>query len=825
MLARSASLTPELISNYYGDLLVNAPQSIRNDSFSPYAALQSGDAGERQEGVDTLVFSYQNLAVVKTIIELFGKLGLDFGQNPDTAEDALRLWGYTPQPENADRPEITAFSAYGYALTQRFGASGEVNPTDRYGRVAYAQQFDVREADHLRVVLKEILGTYSLGSVWQSLADDLASGTSLYAGDVAAVKAAWKGPRSEEEAALVDGYVEAVYGAVLDRMSAGLSRIVQTVESRLRESAAAGEEFVIASIAGSKRFMVEELASELVRLSVDGEFGDVEAFEAAYLPTFFTPLLVDARDRVSDFKVSLSGAVDEPLSLVMAPAVSAGVGAEGAGVRLQVLLQTPAGMEQGAPDYGLSVRFRVGGTAIEGVDYALDAELSDRTLVVPAGASGVELPIRLLQPAGGHGGRVLDVQLLSSDSGYGVDVERSVVHVVLPGGVEPAAESALRSGAANSFRVHALVREANAAGVLRAPVGAGGNVVLEGVDGRKDLFLLGRAREGGGLVQVRNFDPGDGDQVLIDPGAYGAGGIEDFNTYAGLVMHLASGEALALSSDVGERGEDLAWSGLSSSPQAGYYRYATEAELQLPLTVDPEARPPVVAPVLPERPVLEEPVAEPEAKPEAEPERRGVEVPEFVQAVGRSEVVVAAVGEELEVRGGEMGLGREGRDVLRAVVVAGEEKQPVLLAGGGGSDVYGVAVGGMTVIADGGGGKRDLVTGLEGSVESWNWRKVGGEGDVLLVGGEDGARTRVLLMDPLGEGEKKNRIERLEIGGERMSVKEALGEMEERKRVRYGELNERRGGVLGEGLGLDGKRGRGELVDVLNANLDGLAGV
>jgi hypothetical protein len=206
-------------------------------------------------------------------------------------------------------------------------------------------------------------------------------------------------------------------------------------------------------------------------------------------------------------------------------------------------------------------------------------------------------------------------------------------------------------------------------------------------------------------------------------------------------------------------------------------------------------------------------------------ERRGVEVPAFVQAVGSSEVVVAAVGEELEVRGGEMGLGRDGRDVLRAVVVAGEEKQPVLLSGGGSSDVYGVAAGGMTVIADGGGGKRDVVTGLEGSVERWSWRKVGGEGDVLLVGGEEDARTRVLLMDPLGEGARANRIERLEIGGERMRVREALGVMEERTRVRYGELNERRGGVLGEGLGLDGKRGRGELVEVLSANLDGLAGM
>jgi hypothetical protein len=456
-------------------------------------------------------------------------------------------------------------------------------------------------------------------------------------------------------------------------------------------------------------------------------------------------------------------------------------------------------------DYRNEVRFRVGGSAIEGVDYALDAELADRTLVVPAGASEVELPIRLLQPSGGHGGRVLDVQLLSSDSGYGVSGEQSVVHVVLPGGAAAGAvvgpESALRSGAASSFREQLVVREANGAGVLRVPAGAGGNVVLEGVDGRKDLFLLGRAEAGAGLPQVRNFDPGDGDVVLIDPGAYEGVDIEGFNTYAGLVMHLQSGEALALISDVGVDGADLAWSGLSSSPLAGYYRYASGAELELPVVVEPV-----------------QPEPKPEPRPKQPPERGGV-VPEAIAVIGRSSVVVRGAEKELEVRSGEMGLGSGRKDVLMAVVVAGEENKPVLLSAGGGRDVYGVADGGMTVIADGGGGKGDVVTGLAGDVSEWSWREIGGDGDVLLVGGEKGERTRVLLIDPLGVGDRANRIERMEIGGERLAVERALGEMEQRKRLGYGELNQRRGGVLGDVLGLSGKEGRGELVEVLRSNL------
>ena len=315
------------------------------------------------------------------------------------------------------------------------------------------------------------------------------------------------------------------------------------------------------------------------------------------------------------------------------------------------------------------------------------------------------------------------------------------------------------------------------------------------------MFLLGRAGEGRGLPQVRNFDPGDGDQVLIDPGAYGGSHIEGFNTYAGLVMHLESGNALALISNVGEKGEDLAWSGLSSSPLAGYYRYASEAELELPVEWPP--------------------VVESEPQP---PERGGV-VPEAVKPVGKSEVVVRGEEGELEVRSGEMGLGSGKKDVLRAVVVEGEEWKPVLLSAGRGSDKYVVAMGGMTVIADGAGGKRDVVTGLEGERSGWSWRRIGWKGDVLLEGGEKELGTRVLLLDPLGKGDKRNRIERVEIGGKRMGMKRALAVLEEQDGMSYGELNGSSDGALGEVLGLGEERGREELVDVLSANLQVLEGL
>ncbi len=115
------------------------------------------------------------------------------------------------------------------------------------------------------------------------------------------------------------------------------------------------------------------------------------------------------------------------------------------------------------------------------------------------------------------------------------------------------------------------------------------------------------------------------------------------------------------------------------------------------------------------------------------------------------------------------------------VVVRGEGKTPVLLSGG---DVYGVARGGLAVIAD----------------------RARGEGDSLPKGGKKGVGALVLLIDLLGGGGRVSRIERVEIGGGPT-------------RLSYGELNERREGVLGDALALSAKKGRGGLVEVLSSNL------
>lgn len=543
-------LTPELITESFSRIIRDVPVALLNDAFNPYASLFAEEAEERQEAVDSLVFAYANLAVVKTVIELFNDLGLDY-----SSAEALSIWGYNPDPERADRPEIIAFSAYGTAIANRFGADSGDGASDRVGMAPVAAQYDINDPAHLRAVLKEILAIYPLQQVLTSASAD------------PAVLAAFAAARTAEDTSLVDQFLEQNFGLLLDKLSTGLKRIVDVATSRLQESAAIDEEMVIASISGSKRALVESLASDLVDLAADERLESVAAFEQQFLPLFFRPLTVDAADRSVDYRISLtSGDAANPAELKLAADTSS----PRQETSLLISLTQPDGEPQAAPDYGLSIRFRLGGTAIEGVDYVLGQELADRTLWIPAGASSARLPITILNTDAEQAGRSLEVQLLSSDSGFGVDRARSVVRVTLPG--EPATEAPALSGDRDGFTPFLLVTEPDESGVLRLPGRQGGNGVLQGRDGQADRFALSRPGPNGGLPHINRFNPDEGDRIVIDPTSFGASRITDFNTYAGLVFHLPSGTPLAQISTQSATGDDLPWSALSSF--AGYFSFA-----------------------------------------------------------------------------------------------------------------------------------------------------------------------------------------------------------------------------------------------------------
>ena len=544
-------LTPELITQYFSRIIRDVPTALQNDSFNPYSKLFDEDLSERKQALDSLVFAYSNLAVVKTVMALFEQLNLDY-----SSPEALAMWGYVPEPLRADRAEIIAFSAYGTSISNRFGSAAAANPADPFQRPAFAEQYDLADQSHLRTVLKEILAVYPLRGVLAEASQD------------PLVLQALNNERTLAEALRVDQFLEQKFGLLLDKLSEGLEQIVAVVDSRLRESAALGEEHIIASISGSKRTMVESLASELVALAVDPTIDTIAAFENQFLPLFYRPLFVDATDRTFDYWLSLSAA-DDPMSSVVW--LSESVGSEPQEQSLLLNLQSLQGQAQSAPDSGLSVRFRVGGSAVEGQDYELGQQLADRTIWIPSGASQLRLPIRILNPDLSRDGRSLAVQLLSADSGFGVNQDRSVVHINFPGTAEVLAASP-QSGASRSFIPTLLVSQPDPQGVIRAPVRESGNWVLQGLEGVADRFLLTAPQAGFGLPHVSNFNPEDGDTLMVDPSAFPGAKITDFNTYGGLVFHVPTGTPMALVSDQNPSGADQPWSALSS--YAGYFGFA-----------------------------------------------------------------------------------------------------------------------------------------------------------------------------------------------------------------------------------------------------------
>lgn len=109
----------------------------------------------------------------------------------------------------------------------------------------------------------------------------------------------------------------------------------------------------------------------------------------------------------------------------------------------------------------------------------------------------------------------------------------------------------------------------------------------------------------------------------------------------------------------------------------------------------------------------------------------------------------------------------------------------------------------LTVIADAGDEYRtDKVTGLAGKASRWSWRELG-DGDLLLSDRHDPI-TQVLLIDPLGQLNPGNRLEKLVFGGGRHR---SLGWFLEQERFSSGEVLSY--GEAAQQLGLDLSRSLG----------------
>lgn len=600
-------LSPELITAAFATRLQDVPRGFLQDDFEPYQALASNDPLEARDGLQTLIFSYQHLTAVITIAALFRQLELDYANE--------QAWGFNPDGQSVDSPELIAFTAYGSAILSRFGESNpdSINALDRFGRTPLAQQFDVANPEHLRAVLKEILANYPTKALAVMAA-------SLGMEDVFKVDFIELG-RTPEQHRRIEEIVETSFGQVLTNLAEGLSAIAATVEERLEITEQlsslipiAGPQLIAASIAGPKRLVLTELVPGLVELAQNPNQAE---FRQQFASLFYTPTTVDSPDREYQFLIQASTSATENRAVFqLDPATPLDR------AMFTVTLTNLEGQAIEAPDYGLTIRFRLGGTAIDGVHYQLPPAHAANLLYVPPGASTATVQLDLLPAFHAALNPLLQLELLSADSGYAVAANAAVVslHRSEDG-------SALElDGSRHSFQPQWLSKGISGShNQLVAPL-ASSNPVLRGVHGKADTFVLRPALHV--VPHLENFRPQDGDQLLVDavalqrmrstPGmrihseaskaqafqeleqrlgteALGAltsdalaalleaalneldplpaVRLDQLNTYGGLLFDLVSQRPLALLSDVDENGDnggrDLAWSALSADPVYG----------------------------------------------------------------------------------------------------------------------------------------------------------------------------------------------------------------------------------------------------------------
>ncbi len=477
-------VTPQLVNALYGSIVKDVPATFFDDGFSEYVALGSSDPARVALGVEQLRFNYSQLVNVLTVTEFLRQSGLDFSNEA--------AWGYLPDPTRQDQLEIVAFSAYGYAIATRFG----VSPLDYQGRPAVAAQFDVKNATHVRAMLKEILTAYPTERLF-SLAPEILPDFVVEA------------VRTPEQHARIEAAIERHLGGFLDNLADGIVLSQRTLERRINDSIAlsdlvpqAGQQLFVPSIAGAKRLFIDVLAREVVSLAA---LPDHE-YRSEFYPLFFAPKLVDSPDRATNGSIGLSIEGADPAS----PAAVTLTPAFAGRVRLRLDLFDSIG-PLAAPDSGLAVRFRIGGTASSG-DYTLSTGAVVTIATFQPGSTSTTIDVDISAAAIAAGSGYLQIEILSADSGFRVTGDAAVATIAF-GPAGRAAAGGVTGGRAD-FVPHALAtREPGTDTLIRAAAG-GDHVVLRGIDGEADLFVIGETQRAG-VPFIENIDPAEGDGIVV----------------------------------------------------------------------------------------------------------------------------------------------------------------------------------------------------------------------------------------------------------------------------------------------------------------------
>ncbi len=474
--------TPALINALYASILKDVPATFFDDDFSEYLALGSGDPAQVALAAAHLKATHGHLINVLAVTELFRQFGLDFENEA--------AWGYQPDPLGADQLEIVAFTAYGYAIATRFGAPS----LDLLGRPAVAPQFDLKNPEHVRALFAEILANYPTRRLFElepGIVDDFVVDSA----------------RTADQQARIAAAIERHFGNFLDNLTDGIVHSQVDLDKQITNSILLsdlvpqlGQQLFVPSIAGPKRLFIEVLARELVKLAVLPDY----EYRGEFYPLFFGAKLVDPLDRIASGWIGLSIESGGPATVTLSPSSHGRV-------RLRLDLFDELGA-LAAPDTGLAVRFRVGGTALASGDYTLSTGGVLHIAMFEPGSTSTTIDIEVSASALASGSRYLQIEILSADSGYRVADNAAVATIAF--GAAGRAAAPTPTGGRGDFVPNTLVtRESGSDSPVGAPSG-GIHTVLRGIDGEADLFVIGNS-QAAGVPFLENINPDEGDGIVL----------------------------------------------------------------------------------------------------------------------------------------------------------------------------------------------------------------------------------------------------------------------------------------------------------------------
>ena len=436
-------LTPELI-NQLLPLFLDVPQAVLDDGFNPYAALQ-GNLEQQQAGSESLRFFYEQAFLIYAIADLFTELKLDYSSPSLWGREGVEL-----DPKVSDSIPVVSTNAWGYALTQLFGYAGVTRTTA--AALGPNQRFDLTNTAHLAQFFKTILASYPTLDLWKRYTNEPTSNLQQFqqsfinsVRDSEEILAADNGEREarikafRQDAAVVDNAIDQLYGESLAQLSYGLADLIQTFREQFGTVtdltgalSTGGVELLIPAIAGIKREAISTIIPQIVKFALD-KTTDTAEFKDWIHSELQKPIPIDNNGRQYNYAIRFA---NEP------PRVQ--------GHRLALKVQLVHRDQNGpqspglvaAPDYGLTLRYRLGGTARPGLDYAVAAQgpLVDPGSNIAAmpllsfapGASEAELWIDLNPNSlDGMNPLSLQVQLLNADSGFAVEADRALLDLTL----------------------------------------------------------------------------------------------------------------------------------------------------------------------------------------------------------------------------------------------------------------------------------------------------------------------------------------------------------------------------------------------------------